>query len=118
MLSNVHRFYIHQLNSKLFCRGGNPESFHFWIGLHLSEGEEFCTACQTSSITTDCVTCRNKFVWVDGSLNVPDFWGSHGDPGNNEKCVRLRNPLDGQNAWAAHTCDTELMFICKAGNFR
>ena len=76
-----------------------------------------CNGCQENSLTTDCINCRNKFVWVDGSTNVPDFWVYNGDPGSVEKCVRLRDPFDGNNAWAAYTCDTELMFICKSGNF-
>ena len=94
-------------------RGSSTVDHHFWIGLYLPEGETSCTCHERSPF--DCTACRNKFIWADRTRAVPNFWGVAWDPEASEKCVRLRNPFGGFSAWAGHTCETPLKYICEAG---
>ena len=66
----------------------------------------------------ECDTCRGKFTWVDGSTDVPNFWGFPLDPVFGERCVRLRHPVDETTAWGGLPCISELKYICKAGKLK
>ena len=88
---------------------GESRSDHFWIGLYLPSDESEC------SCPNNCQACRNKFVWIDGTPNVLDYWGYDQDPAEGERCVRLRHRYIGRRAWAATACNDQLKYICKAG---
>ena len=93
----------------LFCR--------YWIGLNRLEDDvtEVC-GCDSNRLTDACTRCRNAFKWADNSTDfVPNFWGSPGDPEENERCVRIRTKYQGQYAWGAAECDETRPYICEAG---
>ena len=82
--------------------------------------EENSCGCADEETIIECEMCRAKFVWVDESLPVADFWipsNSLEDPTSGERCVRLRHPFFGQNAWSGEVCGAPLTYICKAGTF-
>ena len=68
--------------------------------------------CNFRESSAECSDCRDRFSWVDGVSDVPDFWAS-GEPGLGEACVHLLQQKGEE--WAASPCTDQLGFICKAG---
>ena len=87
---------------------------HFWIGLYLPANVQDC-GCDGNTASRVCQECKNQFIWVDGSENIPEFWALPTDPADGQRCVRLREAINDDSVWTGTDCNLRLKYICKAG---
>ena len=106
--------HVHKCKCTLHFSDQVSQSFHFWIGLFLPQDIDTCE-CTANRLTNACRECREKFVWVDGTENVLNYWGYTADPRSDERCVRLRDMYQGAPSWAGTLCENTLKYICKSG---
>ena len=82
-----------------------------WIGLHRDNLRNCnCTDSRNKAPTDDCLLCRSRFEWVDGSALEYSNWASHEPSAASDDCVRLT-----KEHLAGFSCGAKIKFICKKG---